>query len=168
MSFSIGGYPKMSTFGTVVGERSAAGRDEYLRYHTAAVEVPNSPAIARLETIAKETNVFLVGGVIERDKGTLYCTAVFVSPQGYVTKHRKLVPTASERLIWGQGRIQVLFIVHLTTNTHIRSKVTGALFQWLSRGLQEQKVQRMVLWKLWFLRQYAGENLHNSLWGTQD
>jgi predicted amidohydrolase len=93
----------MSTFGAVVGERSAAGRDEFVRYHAAAIEVPSSPAVARLEAIAKETNIFLVVGVIERDNGTLYCTAVFVSPQGYVGKHRKLMPTASERLIWGQG-----------------------------------------------------------------
>ena len=42
--------------------------------------------------------------IIERDNGTLYCTAVFIDPEtGYVAKHRKLVPTAMERTIWGQG-----------------------------------------------------------------
>ena len=57
-----------------------------------------------MENISKETGVFLVVGVIERDNGTLYCTAVFVDPAvGYVAKHRKLVPTAMERIIWGQG-----------------------------------------------------------------
>ncbi|TBU45231.1 carbon-nitrogen hydrolase [Dichomitus squalens] len=99
----IGGYPKMSTFGLVVGDRLPEGRDEFVRYAKAAIEIP-SPAITRIEQISKETNVFLVVGVIERDNGTLYCTAVFVDPEkGYVAKHRKLVPTAMERTIWGQG-----------------------------------------------------------------
>ncbi|KAH9898122.1 carbon-nitrogen hydrolase [Cubamyces lactineus] len=99
----IGGYPKMSTFGLVVGDRKPEGRDEFVRYAKAAIEIP-SPAITRIEQISKETNVFLVVGVIERDNGTLYCTAVFVDPeQGYIAKHRKLVPTAMERTIWGQG-----------------------------------------------------------------
>ena len=100
---SIGGYPKMSTFGIVVGDRRPEGRDEFLRYAQAAIEIPSS-AITRIEQISKETNVFIVVGVIERDNGTLYCTAVFIDPeQGYVAKHRKLVPTAMERTIWGQG-----------------------------------------------------------------
>ncbi|KAI1793834.1 carbon-nitrogen hydrolase [Ganoderma leucocontextum] len=99
----IGGYPKMSTFGLVVGDRLPDGRDEFVRYAKAAIEIP-SPAVTRIEQISKETNVFVVVGVIERDNGTLYCTAVFVDPKkGYVAKHRKLVPTAMERTIWGQG-----------------------------------------------------------------
>ncbi|CDO73495.1 hypothetical protein BN946_scf185013.g130 [Trametes cinnabarina] len=93
----------MSTFGIVVGDRRPEGRDEFVRYAKAAIEIP-SPAIERIEQISKETNVFLVVGVIERDNGTLYCTVVFVDPeQGYIGKHRKLVPTAMERVIWGQG-----------------------------------------------------------------
>jgi len=93
----------MSTFGVVVGERSSEGRDEFLRYHSAAIDIP-SPAISRIELISKDTGVFLVVGVIERDGGTLYCTVVFIDPQeGYLGKHRKLAPTAMERLIWGQG-----------------------------------------------------------------
>jgi beta-cyano-L-alanine hydratase/nitrilase len=93
----------MSTFGVVVGERSPEGRDEYLRYHKAAIDIP-SPAISRIESISKDTGVFLIIGVIERDGGTLYCTAVFIDPQeGYLGKHRKLAPTSMEKLIWSQG-----------------------------------------------------------------
>ncbi|KAJ7630845.1 carbon-nitrogen hydrolase [Roridomyces roridus] len=99
----IGGYPKFSTFGAVVGDRSPEGREEFLRYHSAAIEVP-SPATARIEAIAKGLAIFLVVGVIERDGGTLYCTVLFVDPvEGYLGKHRKLMPTGMERLIWGQG-----------------------------------------------------------------
>ncbi|KAG6911074.1 hypothetical protein DXG01_004589 [Tephrocybe rancida] len=99
----IGGYPKYSTFGASIGTRSDAGRDEYARYHAGAIELP-SPALTRIEAISKETNVFLVVGVIERERGTLYCSVVFVDPaKGYVGKHRKLMPTAAERVVWGQG-----------------------------------------------------------------
>lgn len=93
----------MSTFGCVVGDRSPEGREEFLRYYNAAIEIP-SPAISRIEQISKENSIFIVTGIIERDGGTLYCTAIFVDPtKGFVGKHRKLMPTASERLIWGQG-----------------------------------------------------------------
>ena len=43
-------------------------------------------------------------GVVERDGGTLYCTVLFFAPDGaYLGKHRKLMPTGSERLVWGFG-----------------------------------------------------------------
>jgi len=50
-----------------------------------------------------ENSLHLVIGVVERDGGTLYCTALFFSPDGYLGKHRKLMPTAAERLVWGFG-----------------------------------------------------------------
>lgn len=102
---SIGGYPRYSTFGTRVGASpTPEGRDEFLRYYNAAIEVPGSDAVTRMEVISRETGIFLVVGVVERHLGTLYCTAVFVDPvQGYVAKHRKLVPTVLERVVWGQG-----------------------------------------------------------------
>ncbi|KAH9944148.1 carbon-nitrogen hydrolase [Epithele typhae] len=107
----IGGYPKMSTFGLVVGDRKLEGRDEFVRYAKAAIEIP-SPTITRIEQVSKDNDVFLVVGVIERDNGTLYCTAVFIDPKdGYIAKHRKLVPTAMERTIWGQGNGTTLPVV---------------------------------------------------------
>src|SRR6266436_7560353 len=132
-SLSIGGYPKMSTFGVVVGERSSEGRDEFLRYHTAAIDIP-SPAISRIELISKDTGVFLVVGVIERDGGTLYCTIVFIDPQeGYLGKHRKLAPTAMERLIWGQGDGSTLPVLEKQfksskdDETFVETKISAAI-----------------------------------------
>jgi predicted amidohydrolase len=99
---SVGGYPKLSSFGVTLGYHSPAGREEFLRYHSAAIEIP-SPAITRIEEVSKETGTFLVVGIVERDRGTLYCTAIFVDPEeGLVAKHRKVQPTALERVIWGQ------------------------------------------------------------------
>src|SRR5918999_1264445 len=99
----VGGYPKGTTFGAVVGERSPEGREEFRRYFDAAVDVPG-PAVDRLAGLARETGIFIVVGVIEREGGTLYCTALFLDPTaGYLGKHRKIMPTAAERLMWGFG-----------------------------------------------------------------
>ncbi|GAB1520673.1 Nitrilase [Rhizoctonia solani] len=95
----VGGYPRYSTFGAVVGSRAPEGRDEFLRYHSAAITLsPESPGRVRIESIARAYGVFLVVGVIEKDSyassaGTLYCSAIFVDPE------RGLV----ERLVWGMG-----------------------------------------------------------------
>jgi nitrilase len=98
----VGGYPRGLTFGTVVGDRTAEGRDHFRRYWESAVEVPG-PAVDRLADLARATGLHLVVGVVERDGGTLYCTVLFLSPAGYLGKHRKLMPTAAERLVWGFG-----------------------------------------------------------------
>jgi nitrilase len=99
----IGGYPRGMTFGAVVGSRTSKGRDEFQRYWDNAVDLPGK-ALDAIGKAARKSRVWLVTGVIERDRGTLYCTAVFFGPDGkYLGKHRKLMPTASERLIWGFG-----------------------------------------------------------------
>jgi nitrilase len=99
----LGGYPKGFDFGITVGSRSPEGRELFRRYREAAVEL-DGQEVARLAELAAELDVHLVAGVIERDGGTLYCTAVFIDPRaGLVAHHRKLMPTAAERYLWGQG-----------------------------------------------------------------
>jgi nitrilase len=64
----------------------------------------SSTHVDRLAAIAHAACLNLVIGVIERDRGTLYCTVLFLSPDGRLAgKHRKVMPTGSERLIWGFG-----------------------------------------------------------------
>jgi nitrilase len=70
-----------------------------------AVVVPG-PATDRLGAIARQHEVWLVIGVQERERsgGTVYNTVLYVAPDGsLVEKHRKLVPTGSERTVWGMG-----------------------------------------------------------------
>ena len=99
----VGGYPKGLDFGARVGSRSLQGRAEYLRYFESAIEVPGDEC-ASIAGMAQEHQTHVVVGVIERAGGTLYCTALIFSPEGkLVNRHRKLMPTASERLIWGFG-----------------------------------------------------------------
>ncbi len=99
----VSAYPTGLDFGARVGLRHPKGRDDFRRYYESALDVP-SPACDTLGKIAREAGVFLVIGVIEREGGTLYCTVLFFSPDGRMMgKHRKLMPTAMERLIWGFG-----------------------------------------------------------------
>jgi nitrilase len=99
----VGGYPKGLDFGARIGSRTAAGRDAFRVYYDGAIDVPG-PHVTRMGEIAAANAVHLVTGVIERDQGTLYCTVLFFAPDGTLLgKHRKLMPTAAERLVWGFG-----------------------------------------------------------------
>lgn len=105
-------YPRGLSFGTVVGSRSAAGRRLFQRYWDESVDVPG-PETDRLGEMARRASVFLAMGVVERDaSGTLYCTLLYFDPTGALRgKHRKLKPTGSERLIWGEGDGSTLTVV---------------------------------------------------------
>jgi len=99
----LSGYPKGLDFGARVGMRSPEGRAMFRRYFESAVDVPG-PATEALGEACRQHGVHLVMGVIERDGGTLYCTALFFSAGGALLgRHRKVMPTAMERLIWGFG-----------------------------------------------------------------
>ena len=131
----IGGYPRGTHFGCVIGSRSEEGRDEYLRYFQSAVDLGDTvgdgagagsawlnrelPSDAvpgldggadvndisnkrgdgtreELERIARETNVFIVTGLIEKTGGSMYCSVVYVCPKlGIIGKRRKVMPVSS-------------------------------------------------------------------------
>ena len=99
----LSAYPRGMDFDTVVGARSDLARDLYLEYWNSAIDVPG-PETRQLAALAKSLGSHLVMGCIERDGGTLYCDVLYFSPDaGLLGKHRKMMPTGSERLIWGFG-----------------------------------------------------------------
>lgn len=107
----LGGYPKGAIFGTYLGYRLPEGREMFARYYANAIDVPGAET-EELAALSQRTGASIVIGVIERDGSTLYCTALFFDPEeGLVAKHRKLMPTATERLIWGQGDGSTLPVV---------------------------------------------------------
>jgi nitrilase len=114
----IPAYPRGLGFGTVVGSRSPEGRRTWERYWANSVEVPG-PATEALGATAREAGVYLVVGITEREsrtsRGTLYCSLLFLGPDGRLLGvHRKLKPTGSERLIWGEGDGSTLNVYETT------------------------------------------------------
>jgi nitrilase len=99
----VSAYPRGLDFGAVVGGRSDEGREDFRRYWESSVDVPG-PAVDELSRAAQRNKIYLVIGVVERDRSTLYCSVLFFAPDGaFLGKHRKVMPTGSERLVWGFG-----------------------------------------------------------------
>jgi nitrilase len=103
----IPAYPRGLSFGTIIGSRTEDGRKDWYRYWENSIPVPGE-ATEQLGAAAREAGVYVVMGVIERDSefsgGTLYCSVIFIGPDGSLLgKHRKLKPTAAERIVWGEG-----------------------------------------------------------------
>jgi nitrilase len=99
----IPAYPRELTFGCKVGSRSEEGREVWQLYHDNAVEVPG-PEVSILADSARKFNTYVSIGVVEKEMGTLYCTQLMFGPNGQLLgKHRKIKPTGSERIVWGEG-----------------------------------------------------------------
>ncbi|CAF1258084.1 unnamed protein product [Adineta steineri] len=107
----IGGYPRYSHFGATIGHRTDGGRKQFLSYHQAAMPLKDgnekSTELQKIEKIARTDNLFLIIGIIEQDGGTLYCAVIYIHPEhGLIHSRRKLMPTGTERLIWGFGDVK--------------------------------------------------------------
>jgi len=100
----VSAYPRGLSFGTVVGSRQPEGRKLWQRYWESSIAAGDA-ACDRLGEMAKGANAFLVIGVNEKDNtsGTLFCSMFYFGPKGeFLGKHRKIKPTAQERVIWGE------------------------------------------------------------------
>ncbi len=109
----IPAYPRGLSFGAVVGSRSEKGRELWQLYWENSVDAPG-PVTETLGKAAKEAGAYTAVGVIERERGrgTLYCSLLYFGPDGTLLgKHRKLKPTAAERIIWGEGDASTLTVL---------------------------------------------------------
>lgn len=106
-------YPKAITFGSVIGWRTPEGRRDWRRYYDNSIAV-GDPIFQKLAESAGKYDIYLAMGCIEKEigHGTLYCSMLFFGPDGsYLGRHRKLKPTAGERVVWGEGDASELTVV---------------------------------------------------------
>ena len=99
----IGGYPKGIDFQVKVGMRGLEGREQFKIYFDGAVH-RGSAEMKKICKLVKDAGVYVVVGIIEKEGGTLYCSSAAIGKTGDILSwHRKLMPTAMEKVIWGQG-----------------------------------------------------------------
>ena len=100
----IPGYPIGMNFGFSVGKRTEPGRRDWKRYYDASL-LADGPELRALAAAARDAGAYLSIGFSERDavSGTLYNSNALIAPDGVCRIHRKLKPTGSERLVWGDA-----------------------------------------------------------------
>ncbi len=101
----IPGYPRGFSFGAKIGRRTDDGRALYAEYTKNSIDL-KSEDLKRLEKLSKSNNIYLVIGATEKQdtNGTLYCSMLYISPsEGLLGVHRKIKPTGTERIIWGEA-----------------------------------------------------------------
>ena len=100
----IPGYPVGMNFGFSVGKRTEPGREDWKRYYDASV-VAGAEEFMQIAEAARRIGTFISIGFSERDAvgGTLYNSNAIFEPDGSYKVHRKLKPTGSERLVWGDA-----------------------------------------------------------------
>ena len=115
----IPGYPVGMNFGFCIGKRSEDGRKDWKRYYDASV-VAGETEFQQLAKAAQETGAYISLGFSERDavNGTLYNSNVIFEPDGSYKVHRKLKPTGSERVVWGDADkgyfpVTTLSLIHI-------------------------------------------------------
>jgi len=100
----IPGYPIGLNFGFSMGKRTETGRKDWMRYYDASVVVGDDE-FKQLADAAVRTAAYISIGFSERDAvtGTLYNSNAIFEPDGTYKVHRKLKPTGSERVVWGDA-----------------------------------------------------------------
>jgi nitrilase len=99
-------YPSSAWAKAFAGWSDERAKEAFALFAEQAVSVPGAAA-DRIGEAAREYGVWVVTGVTEVDPerpGTLYNSLLYHAPDGRLAlRHRKLVPTNHERLVWGQG-----------------------------------------------------------------
>jgi len=79
------------------------GKELWARLARASITVPSADT-EWIGSIAREQSLVLAVGINELSGGTLYNTLLVFTPDGELAlRHRKLMPTNHERMVWGLG-----------------------------------------------------------------
>ena len=97
-------YPFGLTFGFRVGSRDQGVREDWKKYYDNSI-LAEGPEMRRIVNKAMERQIYVSVGYSEREalNGTLYNSNMMIAPDGTAMNHRKLKPTGSERVVWGDA-----------------------------------------------------------------
>lgn len=122
------GYPLGMTFGFTVGSRKAAGRQDWKQYYDNSL-LADGPELRQLMDKARALGIYLSMGYSERDAvtGTLYNANMMIAPDGRAMNHRKLKPTGSERVVWGDAERDYFPVMDTPWGPHGQPDLLGEL-----------------------------------------
>lgn len=109
----IPGYPYGLTYGFTVGSRTAEGRQDWKSYYDHSILADGSEMQAIIDA-AVARGVYVSIGYSEADpvNATLYNSNMMIDPNGTTYNHRKLKPTGSERVVWGDADRDFFPVMH--------------------------------------------------------
>lgn len=91
-------------FDVLLAEASEGGAELVVFPEAFFCGYPKGETFDAIREIVARHRAHVVVGIVECAAHTLYCTAVVIAPDGTLLgRHRKLVPTGTERIIWGRG-----------------------------------------------------------------
>lgn len=100
-------FPEVWLQGYMYWASEEVRSDAFQGYYAALKNQSVSLDDARLKPLfaaAKEQKINVVISLHEREGGTIYATQLYIDDKGILLgRHRKLMPTTVERLVWGQG-----------------------------------------------------------------
>ena len=100
----IPGYPIWISRSGGVKFNDPTQKKVYAKYWEEAIHLKNSPIMDEMKDAARKNNVMLMGGLLEKEGGSTYCTLISIGPDGELLgRHRKIKPTFVERLVWADG-----------------------------------------------------------------
>ncbi|MFW9780237.1 MAG: carbon-nitrogen hydrolase family protein [Candidatus Heimdallarchaeota archaeon] len=100
----IPGYPQWVSPSGGAKFNDPAQKKVYGKYWQESLVLPNDPIINEMKKVAEELGIMMMGGIAEREGGSIFCTLLAISPEGKLLgRHRKMKPTYEERLVWADG-----------------------------------------------------------------
>ncbi len=100
----IPGYPFWLSPAGGARFNDADQKTAYSTYWREAIHLIDSPIVKKMKALAKELDIMLMGGIAEKEGGSIYCTLLTIGSDGEILgRHRKIKPTYEERLVWADG-----------------------------------------------------------------